>query len=183
MRHGIGTKTQQAVLLAAGVKRLWTPGEAVDLLPDKQIAPLAFRPADTIVMVQPDLLTAAEMRKLARLTPLFEVIGHAPINCESPSNLTRLRGLRPMVESVVEKKKGPNTKYAQPTLAQLHVIVGYWHGSMKQGEYMPLIREMMAEPDLPQTVVRDWVTKHTGSVKRDADAPEKRPLPPLEQDD
>ena len=181
MRHGIGSKAQRPVLLAARVGRLWLPDELPEVLAIKDIAPIAFRPGDTIVMVQPTLITSAIMRRLVKLTPNFEVIGHGPLDASSETAFQKLRRLEPMVKDAVEARKGPNTRYPQPTLAQIHVIVSYWHGSMKPGQYMPLVREMMQEPDLPQTAVRDWVVKWTGSVKRDPDAPGKRPLPPLEQ--
>ena len=170
------------MLLAARVGRLWLPDELPDVLDMKDIAPIAFRPDDIFVMVQPKVITSAIMRRLVRLTPRFEVIGHAPLDASTEVAFQKLRGLEPMVQDAVEARKGPNTKYAQPTLAQMHVIVGYWHGSMKPGEYMPLVRDMMQEPELPQTVVRDWVVKWTGSVKRDPNAPGKTALPPLEQE-
>lgn len=182
MRHGIGSEAQQSVLLAAGVERLWLPRELSRVLAMKDIAPLAWRPEDVIVMVQPKMITAELMRSIARYAPMFEVLGHAPVDCGDQSGIQKLRGLMPMVEAVVEPRKGGNVRYAQPTPAQLHVIVGYWHGSMKPREFMPLVREMMGEPELPNTAVRDWVIKATGNSKRDPNAPGKRPLPAIDAD-
>lgn len=170
------------MLLAAGAERLWLPETVLDVLEMRQIRPVAFRREDLFVMVQPDLLTKADMRRLAKLTPSFMVIGHPPVDCSTPAGLDKLRGLVPMVEAAVEHKPGPNTRYTQPTLAQVHVMVGYWHGPMKPREIFNLVRDMMDDDDLPDTVIRDWIVKWTGSVKRDGNDPAKKPLPPLETD-
>jgi len=173
VRHGIGTEAQSGVLLAAGADRLWTPGQVVALLPDKQIAPLAFRPEDTIVMVQPKLLTAVDMRRLSALTPSFEVLGHAPLDASKSSDLDKVRGLTPMADATLEPRKGGNIRYNQPNEEQAKVIVGYWHGSMPPREFMPKIEEMLDEKDLPHRVPRDWVKKWTGNTKRDPADPGK----------
>ncbi len=176
MRHGIGSKAQHSVLLEAGVERIWSPAQVAKVLSEPDIALTSFRSYDTIVMVQPKLLTAAFMSKLARYTPSFEILGHSALDASTMPSLSAVRELSPMVEAAMETRKGGNVRYNQPSSAQLNVIVGYWHGSMKPSEFMPLIREMMGESELPNTVVRDWVKRATGNTKRDPNAPGKHPV-------
>ncbi len=176
MRHGIGSKAQHGALLEAGVDRVWSPAQVVSVLSEKDVAFVAFRPYDTIVMIQPKILNADVMRQLSRLTPSFEVVGHSPIDASRTGELSTLRGLSPMDNVAVEPRKGGNLKYKQPTPAQVKTIVDYWHGPKKPAEFMPDVREMMGEPDLPNSWARDVVIKHTGNSKRDPNAPGKRPL-------
>jgi len=177
MRHGIGSKAQHGVLLAAGVEHLWTPAEVVKMLSESQVAPLAWRAGDTVVMVQPDLLNLSVLRKIAAFGAAFEVVGHGPIASPDDAALKRFRRLSPMVDAAVEKvNRGGNVRYKQPTEEQAKVINAYWHGTMKPSEFMPLIKEMMDEPGLRNSAVRDWIIRWTGNSKRDPNADGKTPF-------
>lgn len=174
MRHGIGTTAQTAALIAAGAERVTSPTVALAVLADKEIAPTCFRKGDTVVMVQPNIMLRRDLARIAKLTPMFEVIGHAPVDCSTDQGLGKFRELVAVVDAIEPVNRGGNLVYRQPTRAEIAVIIGYWHGSMKPREFMPIIREMMGEPELAQTWARDLVKKHTGNTKRDADAPGKR---------
>lgn len=125
---------------------------------------------------------AAEALAIRREGPTWNVIGKGKSRKRAR---TRLSKMPPSLKRKTRREdgKGGNVRYRQPTDDEIAVIVSYWHGTMKPREFMPLIRKMMGEPDLPDTWARDLVKKWTGNTKRDPNAPGKKPLPPIESDD
>ena len=178
MKHGIGSEAQRRILIAGGADRVWSLEEIEDVLSTPDIAVCAWRSGDAFIMVQPKLITSAIMSRLVRYVPTFEMLGHSPMDCSNPETMRAFRGLVPMDDATLEPRKGGNVKYRQPTHEEITVMVSYWHGTMKPREFMPLIRNMMGEPDLPNTWVRDRIRDATGNTKRDPNAPGKRPFVP-----
>ena len=126
VRIGIGTEAQFPALYSAGAEKVrthdWVQLTSQD---DDDLLSAAFRIEDTIIMVQPNLLSVPLIKRLAELVSGFHVPECGDFKLNTEKNIRLFRRLKPKLEGVerVENRRG-QVKYPPPTQEQMKVIVG-----------------------------------------------------------
>jgi len=181
VRIGIGTAQQSGALYTAGAERL-CPDHWVrrTMSEDEQLISVAFRAEDTVIMVQPNLLSLSELKFLTSIVANFHVPECGDFKLNTDKAIKLFRQLKPKLDGVERvENRGGRVKYPQPTQLQMDRMVGWWRDtSLKRDQVVDNVSDMLGEP-VPAHWIRDQVKKETGSVARDACAPSKKPLPPL----
>lgn len=171
VKIGIGTEKQFGALYKAGAEDVrthhWVKGvidEDVDALF------IVFRPEDTVVMVQPNLLSAAELKLVSQRGSNFHVPECGDFNLKTDTAIQLFRKLKPPLPGVerVENRHG-KIKYPQPTEADIKMIVEWWRNTgLKQKAVTSKVSALMGA-QVPTYWVRDQVKKATGSAARHHD--------------
>lgn len=171
VKTGIGTEAQFSALYNAGADQVrsrdWVKALIRD---DADTLFMAFRPEDTIIMVQPNLLSLEEIRMISRQGSNFHVPECGDFNLNTDKAIRLFRQLKPKLKDVVrvENRRG-QVKYPQPTEAQMETIVGWWRDTaLKRAAVVEKVCVLM-NADVPDYWVRDQVTKATGSAARNVD--------------
>ena len=171
VKIGIGTKAQFPALYSAGAQEArthtWVKLTADE---DANLLVVAFRPEDTIIMVQPNLLSFSELRRLAGMVKGFLVPECGHFELKTDKAIQMFRKLKPDLADVERiENRGGKIKYPQPTEAQMHNIVGWWRDpNLKRSDVVSRVSEMLGA-DVPAHWVRDKVLKATGSAARSSD--------------
>lgn len=170
VRIGIGDKSQEQALRKAGANHFHTHLKLRDaVFGDGPMMRSVFRAKDSVIMVQPNLLSVSELREIARIIPSFEVVGHEPQQLYSERVIRNFRQLRPILpkDEVVQRVEGrgaPN-KYPVPTSKDVEYILDRWYSGDKRAQVCDDVRGWM-KADVKDSWVRDQVIKATGSAKR-----------------
>ena len=168
VKIGIGTTVQFPALHRAGADRvqssLWVRETMADA-PD--IMSMVFRPEDTIIMVQPDLLTVAEIKELVRMTRGFTVPTVDLLFRSTADTLIReFRKVRPTMEVQRQENRGGKVLYPQPDEGQMQSLITLWQtGPRSHAAVEQRAKEIMGAW-VPATWVRDKVLGKTGSAAR-----------------
>ena len=169
VKIGIGPKEQHRQLSALGCERVYDvpeleKGEHDSADPVQMI----FRQEDTVIMLQPGVMSKPMMRAIASIGPSWQVPGHDPVRLMSDDARAAWRRQKPrdMDDApIVADAQGRPPKWPVPTAAQISNIVKWWHGPKKPAEILELVRVMVGA-DVPKHWVRDQVIKATGNAKR-----------------
>ena len=169
VRIGIGTREQFPALHSVGAEtvrtHLWVR-QAFDEA--KEDLSILFRPEDTIVVVQPNLLSVSEIKHLAGLTQGFRVPSiDRTLKLEAETAIRDFRQIKPELPDVPrQENRGGKVRYPQPDDGQLASLVVVWQeGPRRHKEVERLAEEIMGEW-VPWTFVRDKTKGKTGSAAR-----------------
>lgn len=175
MKIGYGTRPQEGTLRTAGAVRVFFHPDDLAMLMDH--AGVTLRAEDTLIMVQPKLITIDDTRLLldacgGRL--LLQVVGHEAQEIGADIALTEWRKLRADVpQSEVAQLTG-RPKTVAYTMEQADAIVRAWHAVPKNPP-----REVTATAErilgleagtLKAHWVRDLVIKFVGTAQRERPA-------------
>lgn len=165
MLLGIGTGRQRNALMRAGAERVFVPADFEDIF-DREMIFVVFRPGDTVVMAQPNILSEKQMRQISARGVDFQVIGHEPRKVSGDDEIRELRRLKAKVKrGVVKDARGAKPKYPVPTEQQVKAIVGLWRSELKRAAVVQQVQIMMGS-EVPEHWVRDQVIKATGTATR-----------------
>ena len=176
VKLGIGTENQFGALYSAGAQEVRTH-DWVKLMfkDDPDLLLVAFRPEDTIIMVQPNLLSFDEIKRITSMTQGFYVPECGSFKLGSDKSIRMFRKLKPKIDGVKRgENRGGLVRYPQPTSEQMRRIVSWWHGPEKPGQIAQKVSDMLGA-DVEAHWVRDKVKKATGAAARDAASDAKRP--------
>lgn len=169
VKFGIGTEKQERALQRFGCVKVFTPDDLHDLLDVRGEvikAEWLFREADTMVMVQPGLISMKRLRQIDATGISWQVPGHDPIKFASDEDRAAWRRQKPRGVNVeVTRNIGRPNKWPAPTKEQVTSIVTLWHSGMKPSLILPQVQEMVGA-DVPMSWVRDQVIKATGNARR-----------------
>jgi len=171
---GFGTVGQEAMLRTAGAERvLQYPRDLIALI---NMAGMALRPEDTLLMVHPSLLKAAEYKELYDACDgklLFQVVGHDPFPLNSKKHFGEFRKIKARgVETEAVQLTGRPRTVATYTEEQADAIIRLWHEKPKRkpSEIVELAKKILGLPDdhdMKTSWVRDLVIKYVGTGQRD----------------
>ncbi|MEO1637768.1 MAG: hypothetical protein AAFU41_00805 [Pseudomonadota bacterium] len=168
VKIGIGTEAQFPALYSAGAEEArthsWVKLTAEE---DADLLVVAFRPIDTIIMVQPNLLSIAEIKRLAGMVAGFYVPECGDFKLQTDKAIQMFRKLKPDLADVERvENRGGKVKYPQPNQDQLNNVVRWWRDpALKRSDVVRKVSEMLGV-DVPAHWVRDKVLKATGSAAR-----------------
>lgn len=166
VRIGIGTPAQYSALLDAGAEEV-RPYHLIKRLAkdDTDVLDIAFREEDTVVMVQPNLLTVKEIKLLSGNNCDFYVPECGTFKLNTERNIRLFRNLKPDLEIERAETRHGKVKWPQPTPRQIKTWIGWWQSSMKRSEVVAKVRED-AGAEVPDHWVRDQIIKATGTAAR-----------------
>lgn len=176
VKIGIGSEDQFAALYEAGADEVRSFKAVQKMLLDyPEILQIAFREEDTVIVVQPNLLTVDLIKRISGLVQAFHIPGHGDFKLRTDRNIRLFRKLKPEIEGVKRvENRGAVQKYPTPTERQRLLMMDWWHSGEKLAEVVDRVSEMLMA-DVPSHWVRDQVKKWTGSAARDPEAEGKRP--------
>ncbi|MEP2782144.1 MAG: hypothetical protein ABJO67_04150 [Pseudoruegeria sp.] len=171
---GFGTVGQEAALRTAGAERvLRHPRDLAALI---ELAGVTLRPQDTLLMVQPSLLKAADYKDLYEACAgglMFQVVGHDPFPLSSQKHFGEFRKLKARgIETEAVQLTGRPRSVATYSEEQAEAIIRLWHEKPKRkpAEIVCLAKAILGLPDdhpMKPSWVRDLVIKYVGSGARD----------------
>lgn len=174
MRIGVGTDSHMSALREAGAENTLTRPQVMSMVDDLPMRNFHFRPGDVIVLAHPSVLSLDLIKMIAAHSVSFEVIGHDPITCSNDAERRALRKMKPVGSPVeVVERRGAVPTYRQPTDAQMETIKALWYSDATRAVILQKVRDMMGEPDLPDTWARDRMKKLTGHTRRKPDTKEE----------
>lgn len=169
---GYGIKSQEGALRTAGAERVFVHPKQLATLIDG--AGIALRADDTLLMVQPRLMTLADQLTLWRACCgklLFQVVGHKAFPLATERLLREWRNLKPKVSQAEIVQLTGRPRVTDYTPQQADAIIKLWHEvpKRKPTEVKALAETILGvEPDtLKAHWVRDLVIKFVGTAKRD----------------
>lgn len=168
MRIGIGTEEQFGALYNAGAEEVRSRDLVKKLISEDPIGvSISFRDIDTVIMVQPNILTFEEIKVVSRKGCNFHVPECGDFNLNTDKAIRLFRQLKPEIKGVVrvENRHG-KIKYPQPTQDQVETIVGWWRDTtLKRAQVVEKVCVLLGA-DVPDHWVRDRVKKATGTAAR-----------------
>ena len=169
VKIGLGKRTHRAALYAFGAEKVYEHPEETQSV----IHYSGIRNGDTVIVLQPKLLTLAEYKKINLACGgdvKFQVVGHRPITFVNDKAIDKFREL---------KAKGKETEIVQIigrpkkikyTVEQADAILRLWYEQPKRkpGDVKALAEAMLGleEGSLSPQWVKDLAIKYTGSAKR-----------------
>lgn len=171
---GFGTIGQEAALRTGGAEKVLQHPRDLSLL--IELAGVALRPKDTLLMVQPSLLKVAEYKELFDACGgelMFQVVGHEPFPLSSKKHFGEFRKIKARgVETEAVQLTGRPRKVATYTEEQAEAIIRLWHEKPKRkpAEIVEVAKKILGLPDdhdMKTSWVRDLVIKYVGTAQRD----------------
>lgn len=167
---GIGTKEQEGALLTAGADKVFDWRDMKDML--LATAGSSIRAQDTLLMVQPSVIRAADLRHIQSQCGgdlMFQVVGHEPTR-----DLEAFRKQKPKASTgVVQPLTGRPSKIKYTT-DQANAIIRAWHAVPKKTR-VEVARDAdrilgLSDGTVKPTWVRDLVRKYVGTAQREQPA-------------
>ena len=175
MMIGYGTRAHEGALLTAGAEKVFYHPDELSLVVD--LAGFSVRAEDTLIMVQPGLLTLADMRILRNACNgdlKFQVVGHDAFPLPTDRLLKEFRKLKPRVAQTEIIQLTGRPRSIDYTPQQAEQIIRMWHALPRQKPTQIVANvEIMLnlEPGTLKTSwVRDVVIKYVGTAQRDKPA-------------